>query len=229
MEYPSILGDVLVPLPLPEVVYRRLHAAILNGVYKPGQMLRQEELAQSLGVSRAPLREALPRLEADGLVVQLPRRGYVVASLDPDEIREIFDLRKLIEGQAVAIATAKRQQEDIAKAEDVLSQMEVLDVQDSEQRIQWFLLNSSFHEALLMPSGCRHFIRSIVGLRTAVEPYIRVEISLTGNVEAANREHADILEAYRQQKVERVKRLTQEHIEHTAVRLLARLTSNVPL
>ena len=68
-----------------------------------------------------------------------------------------------------------------------------------------------------------------MGLRTAVEPYIRVEISLTGNVEAANREHADILEAYRQQKVERVKRLTQEHIEHTAVRLLARLTSNDPL
>lgn len=223
MNYASTLDEPLATLPLPEAVYRRLRAAILNGVYKPGQMLRQEELARSLGVSRAPLREALPRLEAEGIVVQLPRRGYAVVSLVADEIREIFDLRKLIEVEAASIATRKREMEDVARARKVLESMDTLDVMDSDQRVQWFILNSSFHEALLTPSGRPHYLRAIANLRTAVEPYIRVEIGLTGNVEAANREHKLMLAAYEQQDVEHMKLLTHDHIEHTAQRLLTKL------
>ena len=68
---------------LPTMVYNKVREAILNGVFGPGQMLRQDEVASKLGVSRSPLREALPRLEADGIVVLHPRRGYAVASLDP--------------------------------------------------------------------------------------------------------------------------------------------------
>src|SRR5882757_6249026 len=84
-------------LPLPETIQRQIKAAIVTGVLVPGQMLRQEELAQRLGASRAPLREALSRLEAEGLVVLLPRRGYAVISLDRDEIAELFDLRIVLE------------------------------------------------------------------------------------------------------------------------------------
>src|SRR5690554_787714 len=214
MNYAPSLDSAATHASLPEAVYRRLRAAILNGVYKPGQMLRQEELARSLGVSRAPLREALPRLEAEGVVVQLPRRGYAVVSLVADEIREIFDLRTLIEVQAASIATSKRGPEDVAKAKEILKRMDTLDVMDSEQRITWFTLNSAFHETLLTPSGRRHFLRAIANLRTAVEPYIRVEIGLTGNVEAANREHKEMVEAYEKQDVERMKQLTRDHIEH---------------
>lgn len=223
MTYSSALDEPLATLPLPEAVYRRLRAAILNGVYKPGQMLRQEELARSLGVSRAPLREALPRLEAEGIVVQLPRRGYAVVSLVADEIREIFDLRKLIEVEAASIAVSTREMEDVERARQILERMDTLDVADSDQRVQWFILNSSFHEALLNPSGRPHYLRAIASLRTAVEPYIRVEIGLTGNVDAANLEHKQMLDAYEQQDVEKLKQLTHDHIEHTAQRLLSKL------
>lgn len=226
MSFAPILENTASHASLPEVVYRRLHAAILNGVFKPGQMLRQEELARSLGVSRAPLREALPRLEAEGIVVQLPRRGYAVVSLDAEEIREIFDLRTLIEVQAASIATKKREQKDVERAKDILQRMNALDVVDSEQRVQWFVLNSSFHEALLEPSGRRHFIRAIASLRTAVEPYIRVEIALTGNVHAANCEHEEMVDAFEKQEVERMELLTRLHIEHTAQRLLTGLENS---
>lgn len=223
MNYAPSLDSAATHASLPEVVYRRLHSAILNGVYKPGQMLRQEELARSLGVSRAPLREALPRLEAEGIVVQLPRRGYAVVSLEADEIREIFDLRKLIEAQAASIATRRRTTDDVSRAKDILDRMEALDVTDADQRVQWFVWNSEFHETLLMPSGRRHFLRAIASLRTAVEPYIRVEISLTGNVDAANQEHREIVTAYEAQDVEKMMQLTCDHIEHTAQRLLTGL------
>jgi len=221
MDYPRTSGyESAAHISLPELVYQRLHAAILNGVYKPGERLRQEELARRLGVSRAPLREAMPRLEAEGIVVQLPRRGYAVVSLEPAEIREIFDLRILIEVKAVSIATAVRTAADVRQLRKILSEMRALDVADADQRTRWFTLNSEFHESLLIPSQRRHFLRAIASLRTAVESYIRVEIALTGNVDASNDEHEQLVDAFEAGDVETVARITREHIEHTADRLL---------
>src|ERR1700678_483212 len=95
----DMLSELLVTpnVPLPHQVYHQVRRAILNGFFVPGQMLRHEEVAAILGVSRSPLREALPRLEAEGMVVLHPRRGYAVVSLDPTEIAELFDLRILLE------------------------------------------------------------------------------------------------------------------------------------
>src|SRR5580692_8644899 len=101
---------------LPEIVYRSVRDAILNGVFTPGQMLRQDEMATRLGVSRSPLREALPRLEAEGIVVLHPRRGYAVASLDLHEIAEAFDLRALLETELSRRSIARRTDADIARA-----------------------------------------------------------------------------------------------------------------
>lgn len=210
-------------LSLSELVYRSLHAAIINGVYKPGEMLRQEELAQNLGVSRAPIREALPKLVADGVVEQIPRRGYVVVSLNAEEIEEIFELRLLIEGHIVAIAAQQRKKQDILQAEKILAEMEGLNVKNKEQRMRWFVLNSQFHKILLLPSGRKHFIRAVYNLRTVVEPYIRVETGLTGNVEQANQEHREILDAFRLQDAEKMNFLLKTHIENTTARLLSGL------
>ena len=73
-----------------EAVHSRLRRGILTGAYRPGALLRQEELARRFGASRVPLREAMTRLEVEGLVVWRPRRGYAVLSLEPSEIIEIF-------------------------------------------------------------------------------------------------------------------------------------------
>src|SRR5690606_16242608 len=91
------LSEIASTETLPSIVYKKLRDAILNGIFSPGQMLRQDDVASKLGVSRSPLREALPRLEAEGIVVLHPRRGYAVASLDPEQITEVFDLRCLLE------------------------------------------------------------------------------------------------------------------------------------
>src|SRR5690348_17564342 len=82
--------------PLPEIIYRQLRMDILGGKFKPGQVLRQEELARMFNASRVPLREAMSRLHADGLVVQRPRRGYAVTMLEAHEIVEVFELRIVV-------------------------------------------------------------------------------------------------------------------------------------
>src|SRR5215208_4995895 len=85
----------------PDLIADSLREEILRGAIPPGQPLRQEELADRFGVSRLPVRDALLRLEAQGLVEVFPNRGAFVVSLSADEVREIYDLRILLEGDAV--------------------------------------------------------------------------------------------------------------------------------
>ena len=79
------------PVSISEMVQQHLREGILSGVLRAGQALKQDEIATRLGVSRAPVREALNQLERDGLAILRPRRGYIVASLETNEIADIFD------------------------------------------------------------------------------------------------------------------------------------------
>lgn len=211
------------PLSLPETVYRGLREAILNGVFRPGQMLRQEEIAKQLGVSRAPLREALPRLEAEGIVVLHPRRGYAVVSLDPDEIAEIFELRMLVEERAAYLATLQRTDADVVQLRELVGRMAAIRPDDPTQIARWSDLNFQFHDNLFAPSGRRHYLRVVGSLRAAVEPYIRVEVGFTGELKEAAGEHEQLLDAFAAGDADRVAALSRQHCEHTLARLLAGL------
>src|SRR5579863_8063889 len=132
-------------LPLLEVVYGQLLTAISNGVFRPGQILRQEEIASRLGVSRGPLREALPRLEAEGIVVSSSRRGYSVTSLEQSDIDELFDLRLHFESTLAPLAIARRGPSDIELIQrlnlqlgELVSRSKIL---AAPERVRWFDLN----------------------------------------------------------------------------------------
>lgn len=217
-------NPLLMPQPhpsLPDRVYAQLRQAILSGVFRPGDVLRQEEIARSLGVSRAPLREALPRLEAEGVVVLNPRRGYSVVSLDPAEIEEIFELRALVEARAARVATERRSAQDVERVRALYERMNSPDA--TADMNQWFELNMRLHEALMAPSGLKHFVRTASSLRAVVEPYIRVEVRLTGDVVEAQAEHLGLIEAFAAGDAQRVGQLTAEHTQHTAARLVRAL------
>lgn len=195
----------------------------MNGVFKPGDVLRQEDLARRLGVSRAPLREALPRLEAEGIVVLHPRQGYSVVSLDVDEIEEIFDLREMLEERAALLATRRRDEQDVAEVDAILARMCELDTTSPSRMALWFDLNLRFHNAIGRAAGRRHLEKLLSTLRITVEPYIRVEVAYTGDVNQANAEHRKIAAAFAAGEPATVARLTRTHIRHTASRLLGAL------
>ncbi len=209
------------PASLPETIYRELRGAIVSGTFQPGQMLRQEEIARKLGVSRAPLREALPRLEAEGLVILHPRRGYSVVALDDKEIKEIFDLRALVEQEAAKVAGNSRNEDDIAHVRSLQEQLlEEVDVSKPVEVARWFEIHSKFHESLLAPSQLRHFMRMAASLRAIVQPYIRVEIMLTRGLKQSQEEHLGLCDAFAKGDGELLALLIRQHCEHTATRLL---------
>jgi len=211
---------------LPETVYLQLKQAIHNGALRPGEVLRQENLARKLGVSRAPLREALPRLEADGMIVLRPRRGYSVVTLDPDEIEDIFDLRATIEEKAVRAATARRKPADVEAVFAILARMQSIKMLGEEDRRLWFDLNFELHDTLAAASGRRHLVRMVRNLRSLVEPYIRVEVKLTGDVRQADLEHEKLVTAFADGLVDLAGSLVRVHIQSTANRLLSGLKSS---
>lgn len=107
-----------------DLAYSVLRRAILSGVLMPGQLLRQDALAESLGVSRIPVRSALLQLESDGLIEMRPHRGAVVASLSPDKIRHIYEARVVLECYALERSIASMTPERLARLEELASKLD---------------------------------------------------------------------------------------------------------
>jgi DNA-binding GntR family transcriptional regulator len=205
---------------LPEAVYSQLKSAILNGVFKPGQILRQEDIAQRLGVSRGPLREALPRLEVEGLIVSIPHKGCAVVSLAPEEIAEIFELRALLEASLARVAAQQRDPQATVRLLELNAQMRELALSNSaSDRQRWSELNYEMHSVLLAVAGRRHHMRLVDMARDLAEPYIRMEINLSGDLLEAQREHEMLIEAFAIGDCQRLERLSREHVQKTATRL----------
>lgn len=197
--------------------------AILSGRFPPGEALRQENLAKEFDASRVPVREALNRLEAEGLVVLRPRRGYVVASLDLDEVIEIFQLRMMLEEHAGFVATEKRTQDDVADLRKILDSLEETHIKNATDIATWASYNHQFHTRLFESSRRRHVCNVTNMLRDKVERYVRVEVAMTGELHRAQAQHREIFKAFAAGDAARVGLLSRQHCESTAERLVAGL------
>lgn len=208
-----------------EFLYSEIRAGILRGEYKPGSVLRQEDIARRFQVSRVPLREAFSKLDAEGFLALRPRRGYAVISLNPGEIEEIFDLRMVIESHAGQIATTHRTEADVADVNRILARMEGLDAAAPDYFTQWCDLNREFHERLIKPCARVRLLKLLMQLRDIVEPYIRLEMTMTGHSRDADTDHREIAAAFADGNPALVGSLCASHCGRTAARLLRAINS----
>lgn len=221
-EVPAHLDGREVPS-LAEVAYRRVREAILSGAVAAGQQLGQVELANQIGTSRVPLREALQRLEAEGLVVLRPRRGYIVTSLDREEITDIFDIRMILEERAGYLATLHATPADLAGVEHLLAAMDGMVVTNADEAARFAENNRAFHDRLYAASGRKQLCHVMTVLRTNVERYIRIGALIAGDMGRTQQEHWRIFDAFRRGDAQTVGHLCREHCQQTCDRLLARL------
>ena len=108
--------------PLRDVVFENLREAIVEGRLKPGQRLMEVQLAEQLGVSRTPVREAIRKLELEGLVVMLPRKGAYVANMSLKDLKDVLEIRASLEGLAASLAAERISDEDIKKLEFIIEE-----------------------------------------------------------------------------------------------------------
>jgi DNA-binding GntR family transcriptional regulator len=205
---------------LPDVLYLSLRERILSGALAPGSELRQEVLARQFGMSRVPVREALSRLQAEGLIVLRPRRGFAVTSLDIADIIEIFELRMVLEQHAVDTATRLRTAADVAAVEALLRRMETLPPETPGYMSVWLDINRAFH-ARIIASARRPRLANITStLRDTIEPYVRIESHLTGGFDDARGEHRALFTAFRDRAGNRAGEISRDHCLGTMNRLL---------
>ena len=181
-----------------EVVAAELREAILAGRIPQGDSLRQRALANRYGVSEGVVREALRRLEAEGLVEILPRRGARVSRLTVDDLYELYDVRIFLEELLTRYAVPNCTADDLERAEALLRQMA-----DERDPARWLALNREFHSTLCRPSRRPRLLRLHDELRIASDRYLRVSLALLSRFDVAQREHEQILDAYRRRDAER--------------------------
>ena len=139
-----------------------IRAKILNGELAPGERLREEELAEAVGVSRTPVREALRRLDADGLVEFNANRGAHVAAWTEHDLEEIFGLRAVLEGYGARLAAERITDTDIAALRDACAGMDAAERADKLDELA--RLNQRFHATILAAGGNRRLVESLAKL-----------------------------------------------------------------
>lgn len=187
-----------------------LRERILRGDYPEGEPLRQDALADELGVSRIPVREALRQLEAEGLVTFSPHRGAVVSSLSLDEIDELFELRADIECNLLERAVPKMTSEHLERATDVLD--EFVNALASGEALRWGPLNWHFHAALYAPAHRKFTMGVLQKLHQQSDRYFRMEVLLAQGGNRANDEHRAIVDACARKDVALASQLMRAHI-----------------
>ena len=153
-----------------DMVYGELRRRLMSGAFLPGERLREEHIASEMSVSRTPVRAAIQRLEADGLVMIEERRGAVVLGWTEHDIDEAFEIRSLMEPYAASVAALHATDAEIYELEAINRQMEAAVHAGGDQRVaQIQQLNNQFNHALLVAS---HSAR----VRTMVENLLDVPI-----------------------------------------------------
>jgi DNA-binding GntR family transcriptional regulator len=151
-----------------ELVLASVRNAILSGVMGPGARLRQEELADVFGTSRIPVREALRALEYEGLVTSEPHRGFTVAALDADDVEEVYDLRILLESEAVRLALPLLTDEDLEDLEQLFQAMQAAASPDDQ-----LASRERFYLRLYSVTGRPRLVGLIMRLRQEVARVLR--------------------------------------------------------
>ncbi|MBF8726771.1 GntR family transcriptional regulator [Pseudomonas putida] len=197
-----------------------LRKRILSGEFTGGTQLRQDALAADYDVSRIPVREALLALEAEGLVEFQHHRGAFTTELSTTTIRELFDLRVLLERRALEGAIPKLTPSDLDRAEQLLNRYDA--ALDSGSNIDnWSELNFAFHTALYTPANLPETMAMITHLNTKCDRYIRMQLLYTQEIQKAEREHRDLLEFARQGKVAEACHLLEQHIREACDGIVA--------
>lgn len=200
-----------------DVVAASLRDMIINGELSAGERLVERDLAERFGISRIPMREAIQRLEREGLLDIFRNRGAVVRMLSVSDVQDIYDLRVLLEGDAIYRSVKRLDDETLARAELVHRLLGDASVPRRQGE-----LNREFHALLYAGCGNARQLKSIAELRSQVERYERLQTTLLADTPSFQVEHEAILQACRARDARAARSMTVAHLE-SARRIVMRL------
>ena len=190
-----------------EIITLHLRDAIVAGHFAEDEPIRQDEIARQFNVSKIPVREALKRLEAEGLVMFQRNRGAMVTRISEAELAQMFEVRMLLEDKLLRLAIPNMTADTCARAERICKEFV-----GEDDVGRWAELNWELHACLYEPAQRPFMISLIRSVNDKLERYLRIQMSLSAGKHRADHEHREILDACRAGDVERAVGLLDEHI-----------------
>jgi len=198
--------------PLRELVLDAIREAIINGTLKPRERLMEIQLAEELGVSRTPVREALRKLELEGFIVMVPRKGAYVADISFKDIADVFEIRAALEALAAGLAAERITDEELEEMERLVAEKaEAIANQDMEKLIK---VDTMFHEAIYKASRNQRLTSIISNLREQIQRYRTTSLAYPGRMQRSLEEHRSIVEAIQSRDSQIAQQVAREHIEN---------------
>jgi len=210
-------------IPVRKRVYERMKSAILSGDLNPAERLTEEHLAEMMGVSRTPVREAMYKLESEGLIKPLETRGFVVSEDSKEEVEELFEIRSILEGYALRIISEKITEEDLQQLTGFIEKAEgALKKNRIDEVFKW---NTRFHDILHeLVSEKLQLYRMIVNMRKNVLRYRKDTLQSPDGAKRTLDGHRKILLALRLEDPELCERMMRDHINQAKEGALQTLT-----
>lgn len=213
--------DVNEYLPLRDVVFNTLRQAILRGEMEPGERLMEIQLAQKLGVSRTPIREAIRKLELEGLVIMIPRKGAEVAHITEKDMRDVLEVRSTLEELVVSLAIKNVTEEKLNELKAANKVFESAIV--SKDVVNIVEADVKFHDILYSMTNNPRLIQIINNLREQMYRYRLEYVKDARTHSILISEHNDIIKQIKEKNIEVAKTVIHQHIsnqEKGIIRLL---------
>lgn len=207
---PRVLDKFSSHKPIRDEVFDSLRSAILKGHLTSGEHLVEKDLAQQMKVSRTPIREALRKLELEGLVAYEPRKGVVVVGVSADDVLEIYTIQAVLEGLAAKLAASRRTGDEVTALQTLLFKMEECIQKDSIKKLT--TSHADFHKTIAEMSKSPRLCQMILSLRDYVENFAEIPCYLPENLLVGWEEHRTIFDAIAKKDYERAEEAARNHI-----------------
>ncbi len=202
-------------LPLRDVVFNTLRQAILRGELEPGERLMEIQLADRLGVSRTPIREAIRKLELEGLDLMIPRKGAEVAQISEKSLRDVLEVRRSLEELASELACQRMTEEDLEELraakgqfEQAVAEGDIMNMAESDEH---------FHDVIYQGTCNARLVQMLNNLREQMYRYRLEYIKDADKRQILLVEHENILKAIEGRRVAEAKKVMREHIDNQEI------------
>ena len=203
---------------LNQKVYRVLKESIIKGFLEPGTKLLENRIAEKMQVSRTPVREAMQKLVAEGFVKTTPNQTIVVTEVSPEDIKEVLQIRGVLEGLAARIAAKKINRQEIDELESVVTQMSL---HVTKENLSYYCkVDDEFHNLILNICGNKWIIQIRDNLGSFIYRFRIKSLSVLGRLKHSLEEHRKIMEALKKHDSAEADKLSQIHMENTIINIL---------
>ena len=204
--------------PLREAVCETLRDAIRKGILEPGERLMEVQLAEELGISRTPVREAIRKLEQEGYVIMMPRRGTYVSDISTNDVKEIFEIRSALESLATGLAARRIEPDELETLQNLLIEIEgYIAKNDMEKIVE---TDIKFHGLLYQVSRNERLVNIINNLKEQLARFRTLSMSYPGRLQETLEEHSEMVEAIANGDVSAARDAAEHHMERAEKTLL---------